>query len=83
MACWDHIGIDLPPVLIDEFVFFEDLLWELDLEEGVLVGNNGLTLFTEVEAFAVDALVADADDAVLVLALRTNDPVVDELADVL
>ena len=37
-------------------------------------------MLAEVEGLAVDALVADADDAVLVFAVGADDPVVDQLA---
>lgn len=63
------------PKLLDDEVISDDLFGELDFEQSMLMVVFCLAAGAEVEVFAQDALVPDAEDAELVLAAGTDDVV--------
>lgn len=68
---------DLFPISIDNLVLAYCLLRNLDFQERMLVLHLLLAYGAKVITLAKDALVSDADYAILIIALSTNHVMVD------
>lgn len=68
---------DLLPISIDNLVLAYCLLRNLDFQERMLVLHLLLAYGAKVITLAKDALVSDADYAILIIALSTNHVMVD------
>lgn len=72
---------DLIAVLGNDIVFLHFLLGLLYLEQSVIMIDLCLAGLAKIEVVAENALVTNADDAVLVLAVRADHVVIDQLRE--